>query len=93
MWRNFLENTFGHVASSDPAAPSGAWDQFFAQFDAFFLLFCTAGLLFVILSQYVRHRRRQRALEAMQARWEDQRRRGVPRDMPLGYEAGILSAD
>ncbi len=93
MWRNFLENTFDQIAPSGPVAPSGAWDQFFAQFDVFFLLFCTAGLLFVILSQYIRHRRRQKALEAMQARWEEQRRRGEPRTVPLGYEAGILSAD
>jgi hypothetical protein len=64
-----------HAAGADASAAVRGPD-FLAQFDGFFFLFCFVALMFVILSQYVRHRRRRRKLEEMRAFWEEHRRQG-----------------
>ncbi len=71
---NSIDRLDGQVqfVSSDP---SGAvyWPDFLAQFDGFFFFFCTLGLMYVVLSQYTRHRRRRKNLEKMRAYWREQR--------------------
>lgn len=74
-----LDRFSGHAyAPGAEPSPATPWADFLMQFDGFFFLFCTVGLLFVVLSQYARQRRRQKNLDKMRAYWEVQRRAGQP---------------
>lgn len=76
---NSIDRLAGH-AYAPGAEPGhlGPYAEFMAQFDGFFVMFCTAGLLYVILSQYARHRRRQKNLDKMRAHWAEQKRLEQP---------------
>ena len=81
------------IVSGDGAGLGGSgWAAFMAQFDTFFVLFCTAGLMFVVVSQYIRHRRRQKSLDRMQAHWEAERHlkgEGLGSGPKLRHSAGF----
>ncbi len=62
----------GYAAAPNGDAEAVLWMEFLSQFDGFFFLFCTMGLLYVVMSQYARHRRRQKNLEKMRAQWRQQ---------------------
>ncbi len=62
----------GYAAAPTPDAEAGPWIEFLSQFDGFFFLFCTMALLYVVMSQYARHRRRRKNLEKMRAQWRQQ---------------------
>lgn len=90
---NSLDRFSGH-AYAPGAEPSVAtpWTEFLLQFDGFFFLFCTVGLMFVVLSQYARHRRRRKNLDKMRAYWEEQRSLEQPEigtNPRLRYDAGF----
>ena len=88
---NSIDRLQGHeyAPGADPAAYGS---DFLTRFDGSFFLFCTLGLMFVILSQYARHRRRRKNLDKMRAYWEEQRRQGQPdhcADPRLRFDAGF----
>lgn len=88
-----IDRLAGHAyAPGQEPGLDGRWAEFVSQFDGFFFLFCTAGLMYVILSQYARHRRRRKNLEKMRAYWEEQRRLERPEigsNPKLRYDAGF----
>lgn len=72
---NTLDRFEGHAYAPGADPSSGAqWAEFLAQFDGFFFLFCTVGLLYVAISQYARQRRRRKNLRKVQQHWQEQRR-------------------
>lgn len=83
---------FEGYAAAPGAEASGPWVDFLSQFDGFFFLFCTIGLLYVVMSQYARHRRRQKNLEKMRAHWKQQQAMRAPAmgsNPKLRYDAGF----
>lgn len=90
---NSIDRLGGHAyAPGYGPGMDGPWAEFLSQFDGFFFLFCTVGLMYVILSQYARHRRRQKNLDRMRAHWAAEKRL---KDADLGvnpkmrYNAGF----
>lgn len=86
-----IDRLAGH-AYAPGTEPAGVWVEFLSQFDGFFFMFCTLGLMYVILSQYARHRKRQKNLDRMRAYWAEQRRLGKPEigtDPRLRFDAGF----
>jgi hypothetical protein len=89
---NSTDRFDGHAPSTNSELGAAVYQpDFLAQFDGLFFLFCTVGLMFVIASQYARHRRRRKNLERMRAYWEEQRRHeeAFGADSPLRFETGF----
>lgn len=93
---NSIDRFEGYAVAPGHASTQGVdtavWAEFLSQFDGFFFLFCTMGLMYVVMSQYARHRRRQRNLEKMRAHWKQQnnlRTGAVGTNPKLRYDAGF----
>ncbi|MEM6826003.1 MAG: hypothetical protein AAF566_12910 [Pseudomonadota bacterium] len=71
-------NNFEGYRRAAEQSDGEAWAQFLSQFDGFFFLFCIAGLLYIVLAQFARHRRRRHNLDKMRAYWQEQRMLSQP---------------
>lgn len=90
---NSIDRLAGHAyAPGHEQVTYGPWGEFLSQFDGFFFMFCTVGLLYVVVSQYSRHRRRQKNLDVMRKMWEvEARSKGadIGVNPKLRYDAGF----
>ena len=89
---NSLDRLDGHAYAPSHELAGTPWAEFLSQIDSFFILFCTFGLLYVVMSQYARHRRRQKNLEKMRAHWQQERsmrQADVGANPKLRYDAGF----